>query len=249
MPPPYRPPMPPPPPPYYPPAPPAPRPPMDNIEVRNIFVGRVVRDELLHLRILGNIGREFSGWDVLSIRARTRSTSPDRTTAQLVVDGNVVAEEINPGRSIDLIPNQNVVLGVNSESLDLLIAGETFVESVQVELRRGDFYPGNYEVSVPLNIPVVGQSNIDLNPYLDALRNQGQVVDHVVITANNRQAEFSSVSLLLNEQEIGRVFYDNGLSQESLWFEDGFLVGNDQDSLVLSVNGDMMIDNIVFVLK
>ena len=222
-------------------------------EYKTIYVGREVTNEVIALGLLGEIGREFTGWDVLSVRAKSRSTSPDKTTAQLIVDGNVVAEEVNPGQSIDLIPRAPVVLGLNSEDLSLLIEGTTFIDTVQVELRRGEYFPAPLEdVEVSIDRTVFGADIIDLKNYIDVIRYSGRTVDHIVVTSTNRQQQGQSdLSFVFNGNQLGQVFYDAGYTQQqTVWLENQVVIGADsQDTLELKTNGDMSVVSVIIVLR
>lgn len=113
-----------------------------NRQVRQIFIGRSVQNEVLPLRQLGGIDRQYEGWQVASVRAMTRPNSPYTTVAQLIVDNRVVSEQVNPGRQIYLIPQFQLVLGANAQTLRLGISGSTFIDMIEVELvQSGHGYP------------------------------------------------------------------------------------------------------------
>jgi len=216
-------------------------------------VGREVTNEVISLRQLADIGREFSGWDVLSVRAKVSTTSPDRTIAQLIADGNVVAEDANLGSSIDLVLSFPLVLGVNCEDISLLIEGTTYIEMIQVELRRGEYYPAPVEdLEINIDSAVTGSDFINLKNYVDTFRYSGRTVDHILVTSTNRQQEGQTdVTLLFNENEMGFAVFDAGYTQQqTIWLNNQVVLGaSPEDTLMLRTNGEMTIDKIIIVLS
>ncbi len=129
---------------YYPPNPyePAPHHPLPppqqdyyDTSVQTIYVGRATRNETFHLRQLAGLDRAFSGYEVVSVRARTSPNSPGTTTVQLVADGRIIAQQVNPGRQINLFP-RGAILDRNIRSLQMVVLGSTvIVENIEIELR------------------------------------------------------------------------------------------------------------------
>lgn len=104
-------------------------------ETKKIYIGRSVRDEVLDLRRLAGLGQQHRGMEVVSVRARTRPDSPYTTTVQLLADRRNVATQVNPGKRINLVPNQQLVIGQIRE-LEMYISGSTFVEEITIELQE-----------------------------------------------------------------------------------------------------------------
>lgn len=104
-------------------------------EVKSVYIGRSVRNEVLDLRRLAGLGVHYRGYEIVSVRARTRPDSPYTTTVQLLADGRNVATQVNPGKRIKLIPTQRVVLGSTRE-LEMYISGSTFIEEIAIEIRE-----------------------------------------------------------------------------------------------------------------
>ena len=121
------------PPPYYP--PPTPPPPAYGQRiVKQVYVGRSVGDEMYQLSYYADLS-QYYGWEVTAVRANTRPNSPYRTVVSLVDSNrNVLATQTNPGYQIALFPTRYVSAG--TQDLYLWLQGSTFIESIEVELRR-----------------------------------------------------------------------------------------------------------------
>ena len=115
-------------------------------DVKTIYVGRSVRDEVLDLRRLAGIGQQHRGMEVVSVRARTRPDSPYTTTVQLLADRRNVATQVNPGKRIKLIPNQRLVIGSSVRELEMYVTGSTYIEEIEIELRERN---GGHEPQPP----------------------------------------------------------------------------------------------------
>jgi len=130
-------------------------------EVKTVYLGRAVRNERLRLRQLAGLNERYRGYEVVAVRAHTRPNSSGRTTAQLVVDGRIVASQINPGYQINLIPNRRLVLGSTAREVLLTIDGSTQIEEIQIELLSqggghddgGGYYPPPQEPNFPPHEP------------------------------------------------------------------------------------------------
>lgn len=268
---PYPPPRPPSPPPYpndpYPPYPndpypspgypndPYPGQPSYGYEVKRIYIGRTIFNETLPLRQLAGIGREFSGWEVLSVRARTRPTNSGRTVAQLVSDNRVIATQINPGYQIDLIPQYRLVLGETGNTLQLGIGGSTFIDSIEIELRRdGGGYnppPPGYGQNIEINIyrSVFGNDRIDLTQYIDMFLYRGRVIEQVIVTATARY-NVGFVGLLINSFNMGQAQFSGGYTQVATFrLSQHMVIGQGADSIVLQTQGDMTIEHVTIVVR
>jgi len=122
---------PPPPPSYYPPTPP---PSYDQRIVKQVYVGRSVGDEMYQLSYYADLS-SYYGWEVTAVRASTRPNSPYRTVVSLVDSSrNVLATQTNPGYQVALFPYNSVCVG--NQDLYLWVQGSTYIESIEVELRR-----------------------------------------------------------------------------------------------------------------
>lgn len=116
-----------------------------HTEVKSIYLGRSVRNEVLNLRKLAGLGIHYRGYEVVSVRARTRPDSPYTTTVQLLADGRNVATQVNPGKRINLVPTQRLVLGSSVRELEMYISGSTYIEEIVIEIREtGGQQPPQY---------------------------------------------------------------------------------------------------------
>ena len=116
-----------------------PRPPQQGYweyDTQRIYIGRSVQNERFPLRQLAGLDYNYRGWEVTAVRAMTRSNSPFQTTVQLFADGRLIAQQINPGRMINLFPRGAAVLDDNVRSLQMVVIGSTvIVDSIEIELR------------------------------------------------------------------------------------------------------------------
>ena len=224
-------------------------------EVKRVFIGRNIVNETLRLRQMAGIGSRYDGWEVVSVRARTQTTNPGRTVAQLVSDGRVVATQINPGFQIDLRPQYRLILGQNADNLLLGIGGGTFIDTIEIELRRdGGGYnppPPPYGQNIEINIyrSVMGNDRIDLTQYIDLQRYHGRVVEQVLVTATSRYNS-SFISLLINGNNIGRAQFSGGYSQIATFnMNQQLVIGQGADSIALYTQGDMNVEHVTIVIR
>lgn len=236
----------------YPPSSPAPG---YGAEVKSIWIGRNVMNENISLRDMAGIGRQYSGWEVVSVRANVRPNNPGRTVAQLVSDGQVVATQINPGYQINLVPSFRLVLSDYSYNLVLAIGGGTYIDDIQIELRRsggGGYNPNpGYDQNIEISIyrSVYGNDRIDLTQYVDLYRYRGFSIRSVIVTATARY-NTGFVSLLVNGLDMGRTQFSGGYSQSSsIFLNRQVIIGQGADSLVLYTQGDMTIERVTLVVR
>lgn len=242
-------------PPYYPPQPPPPQNPGYGAEVKSVWIGRDVYNETIRIQALAGIGRQYSGWEVISVRANTRPNSPARTDVALIADGRVVASQINPGYQINLFPQVRTVLSEYSD-LQLNVGGGTYINDVLIEIRyNGGGYnpPSNpgYGRNIDLNIyrSVYGNDRIDLTQYFNLASYRGYTIQSVIITASSRY-NTGFVSLLINGNNMGQVAFSSNYSQQgSIYLNRPAVIGQGADSLVLYTQGDMTIERVTIVLR
>ncbi|OFZ28349.1 MAG: hypothetical protein A2622_04405 [Bdellovibrionales bacterium RIFCSPHIGHO2_01_FULL_40_29] len=122
-----------------PPRPGNPNRPGPGYEVKRVYIGRAVYNERLPLRQLAGLNSSYNGYEVISVRARTRPNSPATTVVQLIADGRVIASQTNPGYQIQLYPNFRAELGIGIRTLQLAVSGSTFIDDLEIEVapRRG----------------------------------------------------------------------------------------------------------------
>jgi hypothetical protein len=109
-------------------------------QVINIFVGRVVQNEVLRLRQLANIGVQFDNAEVISVVGRTRPMGPYATQVYLMSEGNSYAEQFNPEYQLRLLPNYRLFLA-RGTNLQLDVRGSLFVDDLQITVRTQVQYP------------------------------------------------------------------------------------------------------------
>jgi predicted nucleic acid-binding Zn-ribbon protein len=227
-------------------------------EVKQIYVGRSVRNERLPLRQLMGLDARYRGWDVVSVRAQTRPDSPSTTVAQLVSDGRIVAEQRNPGYQLNLIPRSRLVLGANASSLQLAISGSTFIEMIEVELMDNSGggaydpnpYPGQSD-RVVINIyrSTVGNSRIDLTSYIDLRQHRGQRVESIEVRAR-ADYNVAITELLINSFRVGALQFSGGYMQsQTLFLNQRPLLGQEASSIVLQTRGNMQIESVIIHLS
>lgn len=236
------------------PYPPAPNPGY-GAEVKTIWIGRDVYNETLPLRALAGIGRQYDGWEVVSVRANTRPNSQYRTDVALLSDGRVVASQINPGYQINLVPQVRTVLDDRS-NLRLNIGGGTYINDILIEIRyNGGGYnpPSNpgYGQNIDLNIyrSVYGNDRIDLTQYFNLASYRGYTIQSVIVTATSRY-NTSFASLLINGNNMGQIAFNSSYSQQgTIYLNRPAVIGQGADSLVLYTQGDMTIERVTIVVR
>lgn len=249
--------------PGYPPSNPYPgNPGYGGTEVKRIYIGRTVNSESLRLRILAGLNRQYSGWEVVSVRASTRPVSSSTTIADLSSYGRVVARQINPGYQIYLIPQSRLVLTGDGSSYDgsensllLSIGGATFIDTIEIELRNGGGgynppppgYGQNIEIS--LYRSVYGSERIDLTQYIDMYRYRGRIIERVLVTATSR-VNTGFISLLINSFNMGQARFSGGYSQIATFhLNQQMVIGQGADSIVLNAQGDMSVERVTLVIR
>lgn len=222
-------------------------------EIKRAYIGRDLSNETLPLRRLAGIGQEYSGWEVVAVRANVRPSYQGRAMAQLISDGRVIATQMNADYQINLIPQYQLVLGNNASSLQLGINGGLYIDSIEIELRRGGGYnpPPPYGQNIEINIyrSVMGNDRIDLTHYIDLQRYRGRVVEQVLVTATARYNS-SFISLLINGFNMGQAQFSGGYSQIATFrMNQHLVIGQGADSLVLYTQGDMSVEHVTIVIR
>lgn len=248
------------PPPYYPPPSPPPyypppsQPGYGDYEVKRIYLSRDVYNQSIDLRLHAGINYGYQGWAITSVRANTRPNSPAQTVAQLVVDGRIWASQVNPGYQIYLVPQSTLVLDQNARNVSLSISGGTYIDSIEVELRRnGGGYnpPPGYGQNIDISVyrSVYGNDRIDLTQYVDLYRYRGYRIEQVIVTATSRYGS-SFVNLMVNGNSQGQLSFSSSYSQrQSLWLSGQPVIGQGADSIVLYTSGDMTVETVTLVVR
>ncbi len=248
------------------------RPQYGNREVKSVYIGRAVYNERLPLRELAGLDRNYNGAEVLSVRANTQPNSSSTTVVQLVADGRIVAQQINPGYQINLRPNMRLILGSNVRSLQLVVNGSTIINDLQIEILSGDGnnqpYPnpgpgpgpitppphnnppgyGQQRLDINVNRTTFGNDQINLSQYVDLGRYNGMRITQVIVTAS-AQYQTAFVDLLINSFNQGHMQFSGGyMQQQSVWLQSQ-PIGQGADSIVLYTRGNMTVNRVTLVLS
>lgn len=240
------------------PANPYPGQPSYGYDVKRIYIGRSVMNERLPLRQLGGIGRQYSGWEVVSVRVNTRPTNSGQTLMQLVSDGRIVASQYEMGYQTLLYPQYRLVLDQTANTLQLVIGGMPFIDNVEVELRQNGGYnpppppqPPPYGQNIEINLyrSVFGNDRLDLTQFIDMQRYRGRVIEQVMLTANARYG-VGFIGLLVNGYNFGQAQINSGYSQNVTYrLNQPMVIGQGPSSVMLQTQGDMMIEHVTIVVR
>lgn len=201
-------------------------------------------DEAISLRDLGAIDNRYRGWEVVAVRANTRSNSPARTTAVLVANDLVYAEQINPGSQIYLVPQHKVTLGDVVNDLTLEIEGGTFINDIQVDLR----FDERKVVTIAIRNRFASNEVIDLSRYAQMRMHAGDVLDQIFVKGSS--VEGGSVLVAVNNTNLGQLDFVAGYSDEqSVLPANDFIIGSAAWSTSLYTYGDILIDEVMVILK
>lgn len=247
-------------------------------EVRSVYIGRSVRNEVLDLRRLAGLGIHYRGWEVVSVRAKTRPDSPYTTTVQLLADGRNVATQVNPGKRINLIPTQRLVLGSSVRELEMYISGSTIIEEIAIEIRQtqdgiphepdypdypgqphepppypGNPYPGNpgygqQNLDLWINRSTYGNDRIDLGLYFNMQQYRGYRIQQVIVHAQ-AQHNVALAELLTNGFSQGTLQFDRYSQAQSLVLHQRPDIGGAASSIVLYTRGNMNVQHVTLVLS
>lgn len=238
-------------------------------EIKSIYIGRSVRNERLPLREMAGLDRSYNGSEIISIQARTQPDSSSRTVVQLVADGRIVAEQINPGYQINLRPYQHLVLGSNVRSLQLIINGSTIIQEIQIEILRGGNgqpYPGpnpgpitppphnppgygDQRLDINMERITYGNDRIDLNQYINLNQYRGMTITQIIVTATP-QYQSAFIDLLINSFNQGQLLFNGPYrQQQSVWLQNNLVIGQGADSIVLYTRGNMIVHRVTLLLR
>lgn len=247
----------------------------NNDETKTVYLGRTVRNERLSLRQLTGIDSRYAGWTLVGVRARTTPNSPSTTIVQLVAGGRIVASQTNPGYQISLYPSARLVLGGNTQDVLLTVQGQTYIESLEVELRRdggghnpgyppnqpphfpppphqppAPDYPGYGQERVELSIyrSTYGNDRIDLTQYIDTYRYHGRRIEQVIVKGY-AQNNVALADLLINGFNAGTLQFDRYSTRQSVWLSQRPDIGGSAGSLVLYTRGNMVVETVILVLS
>jgi hypothetical protein len=202
------------------------------------------------LRAYSGLGYNYSGAQVVSVRANLRTTAY-QTVAQLLLDGRVVATQMGASFEIDLYPQSPVVLDQTGSDLRLSINGNVYIDSIDIEVQSGNYsnIPGG-QIDFPVYRSVYGNDRIDLTNLVDLSRYRGLRIQQVVVTGTVQYGS-AALSLMINGLNAGNLqFTGGGYSQrQTLWLGNSPMIGNGADSLVLYTSGDMSVEQVSLILR
>lgn len=228
-------------------------------EVKQIYVGRTVRNERLPLRQLAGLDSRYNGWEVVSVRAQTRPNSPSTTIAQLVSGGRIVAEQRNPGYQLFLAPQSRLILGVTANDLQLTISGSTIIDVLEIEVintqggGNGGYEPNPYPQSDRIDINIyrstIGNDRVDLTSYIDMYQYRGMRIESVEIRAR-ADYNVAIAELMINSFRLGTVQFSGGYTQpQTIFLNQRPVLGQGADSIILNTRGNMTIESVVLHLS
>ncbi len=230
-------------------------------ETKSIYLSRSVRNEVLNLRKLSGLGVHYRGYEVVSVRARTSPNSQYTTTVQLLADGRNVATQVNPGKRINLVPNQRLVLGSSVRELEMYISGSTYIEEIVIEIRQSGHEPqppqyppgqpgghGEQHLDLHINRTTYSNDRIDLGNYFSMHQYRGYRIEQVIVHAQ-AQHNVALADLLVNGFNAGTLQFDRYWSQQSLYLHNRPDIGGAASSLVLYTRGNMTVQRVTLVLS
>ncbi len=226
-------------------------------EVKRVYIGRSVRNERLPLRELAGLGSAYRGYEVVSVRARTRPNSNATTTVQLVADGRVIATQRNPGYQIDLRPQIRAELGTVVRSLQLTVSGSTYIEDIEIQVVRGNGGGGGYDpqpgygqqrVDIRVDRSMYGDDRIDLTQYVNLSQYRGYAIEEVIVTGSS-QYEVAFLDLLINSFNQGQATLSQYRQNHSYRLNNRPVIGRDASSIALYSRGNLTIERVTLVLS
>lgn len=230
----------------------------DDQDTKSIYIGRSVRNEVLDLRRLAGLGTQYRGYEVVSVRGKTRPDSPYTTTVQLLADRRNVATQVNPGKRINLIPTKRLVLDSSVRTLELYISGSTYIDELVIEIRRSghqqpDPYPdypgyGQQNLDLHINRTTYNNDRIDLGDYFNENQYRGYRIERVIVYAQ-AQYNVAMADLLLNGYKQGTFQFDRYSNSDSLVLHNRPDIGGAANSMVLYTQGNMHVQRVTLVLS
>lgn len=218
-------------------------------------------NETIPLREIAELGYQYNGWQVVSVRANTRSIDPKRTTVELISNGRVFATQINPGSQISLYPNEMLIIDENTWNVDMRITGLTHIDSISIELRnvRGanidlDWGYAQY-VDIDLNVDAYANSWVNLNEHLDLSIFNGRILERVnligALPLQTAPGTVTNVSLVSATDTLGQAqFTTTNPQQVAMWTDfDRYILGQNVRDLGLYIDGPVRLERAVLKIK
>jgi hypothetical protein len=222
---------------------------------------RYASNETIPLRDIAELGYMYNGWRVSSVRVNTRPGDPNApATLQLLENGIPQATQMDWGGQVVFIPN-NLILDTTTQTLNLNINGNTYIDSISVELRN--IYGSNINldwanaqyVDIDLNVDAYDNNYVNLSDLIDMNYFNGRILERVnVIASLPDQAmpgTLTNVSLLSSSQTLGQVqFSSYDPEQLPIWVDyNRFVLGQNLLDLALYADGAIHMDRVILKLK
>lgn len=226
-------------------------------EVRKTaHINRLVRNEVLPLRRLADLGRQYRGYEIQSVQVYMRPIRNTNTNLQLIVDRYVEAERsIYNETFLELRTRRPILLGDDSQTLQLRVNGQVHIDQVVVVLTaRNSGYdpipPGHgREIRVPVQLPgyVPPSGRLDLTPYIEVGRYRGYTLVGVEITAAARyNAAFLDV--VINSFNQGGISLNRVQTTQTVRVRQNFVIGQSLGNLQLEPRGDSAVYGVNLIL-
>ena len=219
-------------------------------------------NESIPLREIAELGYQYNGWQVVSVRATTSSIDPNTTTVQLSENGRILATQVNPGSQISLNPTEVLLIDNNTSSIALTVTGATHIEVISIELRNVnganiDLNWGYAQyVDLKVNIDAQANSAIDFNDYANMQIFQGRILERVnviaALPANTPVGTVANVSLMSdNNTNLGTAAFNSvQLQQLPIWTDyDRFVLGENVNNLMLYMDNNVHVDRVILKVK
>ena len=217
-------------------------------EQKMIRIGRQVYNTRLDLKSLAGIDRRYDGYIVESVTVVTRGNAYG---AQLALLANGRLED-----SVSYIQPQTTLrtyyareLGRDISRLELEVRQSVNIDSIGVNLRRGNYAPPAREVELPiyLNRRLYGNSSVDLTQFIDAQRYYGYRIQSIEIQAS---AVYNSalIDVLLNSFSQGQTLQVGRYSSVVTAYLQNAVIGQNASNVMLSTRGDIDIQKVTLRL-
>lgn len=217
-------------------------------EQKSVYLGQRFFNQTIRLRELLGIGPQYRGYVVDSVLVDLRGATYN-TNLSLMINGRIADSAYSPNYSAILYPQFEDEIGSEVQSLELRIDGVADIDSITVNLRRGNGYdhgnPAN-DVVVPVVVyrRLMGNDRLDLGQYVNLWNYQGYRLAGIEL---NARAVYGSASLdiLVNGFNAFNPVWLNQYSAPQLLFPNqNLIIGRGADSIVLYSRGDIELNHI-----
>lgn len=218
-----------------------------------IYINSRVVNEVLHLRQLAGLGEQYNGYTVESVVLDVRASGP-RAELSLLTDGRLEETVYSPRGIVHLQPRFGTVLGQDIRTLQLDVRGVADIQSITINLVRGDRYdrpgrPGR-TVDVPLYISrhLSGNDRLDITPYIDMNRYRGYKIEVLEVDASTFFGT-SYIDVVINGFFQRPTLQVTRYSTRQALFPQNAILGRGADSIVFYSRGDLDIHGVTLRLS